>query len=324
MFYNMSWHIKIGKYSLGLLDSVEIIESVDLLSDTAKIVLPGSSMNKQLDIEAKIKRGDPVEIQIGYDDELKTEFTGFVENISTDDAAITISCEDGIFLTRVSVKDKELKSCTSKDVAQYVVDQVNLSLPSDQQISLQCDYELAYDKFIINKANGRDVLNKLQEESKGNIYMKDRVLHFHPAYMEEFGDVTYDFAVNIEKSDLKYRRADERRYEVEVEGIGKDGKRTVVTVGTTGGEKRSIKISGITDPATLKKRGEEEMKYLVYDGYEGSLTGWLIPENHAGYSAKIIDQDYEYKNGTYYVVSVTTKMSESGGVRKVQLGRKLS
>lgn len=324
MFYNISWQIKLGNYRLKLLGSLEISESVDLLSDTAKIVIPGSNMNRQLEIEKKIKRGDPVEISIGYDEKLSKEFTGFIENISSDDGSITIACEDGIFLTRVSIPDKEMKNCTSKDVAQYVVDQVNLKLPADRKISLSCDYELAYDKFVISKATGRDVLNKLQDECKGNIYMKDRVLNFHPAYVEKFGEVTYDFAVNIEKSDLKYRRADERQYEVEVEGIGEDGTRTTVLVGTTGGEKRSIKIAGITDKATLKQRGEEELKYLVFDGYEGSLTGWLIPEVHPGFSATIKDKDYDYKEGTYYVVTVTTSLGESGGVRKIQIGRKLS
>jgi len=320
----MNWKIQLGKYLLKLLDNVEIVESVDVLSDVATIKLPGSALNKQLEIESKIKRGDPVEISIGYDKDVKSVFKGFIERISTDDSSISIVCEDGIFLTRVAVKDKEMKNCTSKQIAQYVVDQVNLSLPADQKLSLNCDYELKYDKFVIRKANGRDVLNKLHEDTKGNIYIKDRVLHFHPAYVEKFGDVSYDFAVNIEKSDLQYRRADERQYEVEVEGISLDNKRTIITLGTTGGEKRSIKISGVTDKETLKKRGEEELKYLVFDGYEGSITSWLVPEAHPGYSAKITDKDYEYKTGTYYVVSVTTNFSQAGGVKKVQIGRKLA
>jgi len=320
----MSWKIQLGNYLLKLLDTVEIIESVDLLSDTATIKLPASALNKALEIENKIKRGDVVEISLGYNDSLKSEFKGFIERISTDDSSITIACEDGIFLTRVPVKDKEMKKCTSKDIAQYVVDQVNLSLATDKKLSLSCDYELKYDKFVINKANGRDVLNRLQEDTKGNIYMKDRVLHFHPAYIEKFGDVEYDFSVNIETSDLQYRRADERKYEVEVEGVGPDGKRTVVPLGTTGGEKRTIKISGVTDKESLKKRGQEELKYMVFDGYEGSINSWLIPEVHPGYSAKITDKDYEFKSGTYYVVTVTTTFSQAGGVKKVQIGRKLS
>jgi hypothetical protein len=322
--FDMTWKIQLGGYLLKLLESVEIVESVDLLSDTAIIKLPATALNKALEIESKIKRGDVVDIQLGYDNSLKSEFKGFIERISTDDSAITIICEDGIFLTRVPVKDKEMKNVTSKDVAQYVVDQVNLSLPADKKISLSCDYELKYDKFVINKANGRDVLNRLQEDTKGNIYMKDRTLHFHPAYVQKFGDVKYDFSVNIEKSDLQYRRADDRRYEVEVEGVGSDGKRTVVTLGTTGGEKRTIKVSGVTDSESLKKRGQEELNYLVFDGYEGSITGWMVPEVHPGYSAKITDQDYEYKSGSYYVVTVTTTFDSNGGVKKVQIGRKLS
>ena len=321
--HNIDWHIKIGKFKLMFLESVEIQESVDILSDTATIKLPGSMLNKQLEIESKIKRGDEVLIEFGYDNNLKTEFKGYLESILTDDGSITLTCEDGIYKTRISIPDKEFKNCTSKDIAQYVVDQCNKSLPDADKITLVCDYELQYDKFVVSKANGRDVLNKLQEDTKGNIYMKGSELHFHPAYVEKFGDVKYDFAINIEKSDLKYRRADERKFEVEVEGISIDGKRTVVTVGTTGGEKRSIKISGVTEATALKKRGEEELKYLVFDGYEGGITGWAIPECHPGFSAMVVDKDYEFKTGTYYVVSVITMVGESGISRKIELGRKL-
>ncbi|MEI6898255.1 MAG: hypothetical protein WCL00_00125 [Bacteroidota bacterium] len=323
--YKVDWKILFeGKkvFKLNFLQSVEIHESVDILSDTAVIKLPGSMIGKQLEVETKLKVGDKVTIELGYNGNLKTEFKGFLQSISTDDGSITLTCEDGIYQTRISVKDKEFVNCTSKDVAQYVVDQVNLSLT--HKITLICDCEMKYDKFVVSKANGHDVLSKLQEESKGNIYMKGNELHFHHAYLEKFGETSFDFFMNIEKNELKYRRADDRKFEVEVEGIGKDGKRTVVPVGTTGGEKRSVKISGVTDKTTLQKRGEEELKYLVFDGYEGSFTGWLIPDCHPGYSCKIKDQDYEFKSGTYYVVAVTTTASESGVSRKVELGRELA
>jgi hypothetical protein len=154
--------------------------------------------------------------------------------------------------------------------------------------------------------------------------MRGNELNIHPAYIEKGGDVTYDFARNIEKSDLKYRKKEDRKYEVIVEGISLDGKKKTVTVGTTGGEKRTVKVYNVMNEAALKQRGEEELKYLQYDGYEGSVTTWLIPYVEPTYSAKIVDADYEYKTGTYYVVSVTTTFDESGGARKVELGRKLS
>lgn len=318
----IDWHITIGNYRLTLVDSVEIKKSVDVLADVATIILPGQNINKTLDIESKIKRGDSVMIEMGYDGKMATEFKGYLESYSTDDGSIRIYCEDSLWLMRKPVPNTEMKNVTSKDVAAYLVAEVNKV--SDVKITLDCDYELKYDKFVINNAMAFEVLKKLQDETKGNIYMKGTTLHYHPAYIQKFGSVGYDFAINIEKSDLTYKRADERSYQVEVEGIGKDGKRTTVLVGTTGGEKRSIKINGITDEASLKKRGEEELKYLVYDGYEGNITGWYLPVVEPGYSAEIRDEDYEYKTGTYYVTAVTTNMSKRGIVRKIQLGRKLS
>ncbi|WP_418894600.1 hypothetical protein [Limibacterium fermenti] len=74
----------------------------------------------------------------------------------------------------------------------------------------------------------------------------------------------------------------------------------------------------------MKKRGQEEIKYLSYTGYEGSITGWLVPYVEPTYSAHIHDAEYEFKTGSYYVVSVTTTFDENGGVRKVELGRKLT
>lgn len=313
----MVYDIQIGNYKLGLLESVEIHKSVDLLTDTALIVVPGVVYNQALDIEDKVKVGDPVTVQLGYDDTLVTEFTGFLQRIDTDDNSLKFNCEDSMYVTRKPVKDKQFVNASVKDIAVYCLSQIGMK-------ELNCTYNITYQKFVIRNANAFDVFKKLQEDTKANIYMIGNTLHIHPAYIEKGGDVYYDFSVNIESSDLKYRKSEDRKYEVTVEGIGKDGKRKTVSVGTTGGEKRSVKIFNVMDDAALKQRGMEEMKYLTYDGYEGSITGWLVPKVEPTYSAHIHDKEYEYKTGSYYVVSVTTNFSESGGIRKIELGRKLT
>ena len=313
----MCYEIQVGNYKLGLLESVEIHKSVDLLADTAVIVVPGVVYNQALDIEEKVKVGDSVIIKLGYDDNLVTEFEGYLQRIDTDDSSLIFNCEDGIFLTRKPVKDKQFNATTVREIVKYCLSEIGMN-------ELNCTYNITYEKFVIKDANAYDVLKKLQEDTKANIYMKGSELNIHPAYIEKGGDVRYDFAINIESSDLKYRSADDRKFEVVVEGIGLDGKRKTVTVGTTGGEKRTVKVFNVMDDAALKQRGLEEMKYLSYDGYEGSITGWLIPYVEPTYSAHIHDREYEYKTGSYYVVSVTTSFDENGGVRKVELGRKLT
>jgi hypothetical protein len=315
--FNMVYDIQIGNYKLGLLQSVEIHKSVDLLADTAVVIVPGVVYNQSLDIEEKVKVGDPVTVKLGYDDNLVTEFEGYLQRIDTDDNSIIFNLEDGIYLTRKPVKDKQFNKTTVKEIVEYCLSQIGMK-------GLNCTYNITYEKFVIKNANAYDVLKKLQDDTKANIYMKGSELNIHPTYVEKGGDVYYDFAINVEKSDLKYRSKDDRKFEIAVEGIGLDGKKKTVAVGTTGGEKRTVKVFNVMDDAALKQRGMEEMKYLMYDGYEGSITGWLIPFVEPAYSAHVYDKEYEYKTGSYYVVSVTTTFDESGGVRKVELGRKLT
>ena len=69
MQVDINWNIKIGKYKLLMLDSATITRSVEQLSDTAEIVLPGAVFNKAIEIEQKIKRDDAVLIQLGYDED---------------------------------------------------------------------------------------------------------------------------------------------------------------------------------------------------------------------------------------------------------------
>ena len=40
-------------------------------------------------------------------------------------------------------------------------------------------------------------------------------------------------------------------------------------------------------------------------------------------NASIVDPDYEYKNGTYYVTAVEVDYSKGGGKRAITLGKRL-
>lgn len=124
--FNMVYDIQIGNYRLGLLESVEIHKSVDLLADTAKIIIPGVVYNQSLDIEEKVKTGDSVTIKIGYDDNLITEFEGFIQRIDTDDSSLTFNCEDSIYLTRKPVTDKQFNKTSMKEIAQYCLSEIGL------------------------------------------------------------------------------------------------------------------------------------------------------------------------------------------------------
>ena len=289
--FMMNWDIKIGGYKLRLLEKVNIKKSVELLADTAVITMPGAVFNKTIEVESKLKVGDEVTIKLGYDEDLREEFKGYLKAIKTDGGSLTLECEDPIYMFRKSVNDEEMKEVNVKTILNNICSQVG-------GFSVSCDYDFTYEKFVISNATGYDVLKKIQEEASPNIYLKDNVLHVHPQYSEIFGDVVYNFKTNIENTgtDLKYKSKDERKLLVVVESTDKKGKTIKVEKGTTGGDKMTVKMSGVTDAASLEAKAQQVLESKVYDGYEGNIQGWLIPFVDAGYRAKIVDDDYEYKN----------------------------
>lgn len=315
----MCWNIRIGGFRLRMVEKVSIKRSVELLSDTATITLPGTVFNKAINIEDKIKVGDDVEIKLGYNDNLKEEFKGYLKAIKTDGGSLTLELEDDIYLFRKSVKDEEMKNASVKSILENICSQVG-------GFSVSCDYDFSYDKFVINNATGYDVLKKIQDEASPNIYLKDKVLHVHPQYAEIFGEARFDFSRNIERdgTDLKYKSEDERKLLVVVEGTDETGATVSVEKGTTGGDKMTLKLPGVSSKSSLEQKAQSVLDQKVYTGYEGSFQSWLIPYVDAGYKVSITDPDYEIKDGTYYVISVETTFSKDGGVRKITLGKKIS
>ena len=267
--YSMNFDITIGKYRLAALEKVAIKCSVENLADTADITLPGTLFNRALKVEQKIAEGDAVRIRLGYDRILRDEFSGYVSEIATDNDSVRIHCEDELYKFRKDLKDRVLKSVTVKTLLTSVAEEVG-------KYEVACDYDFTYDNFTIHAATGYDVLRKVQSETKANIYLRGKTLHVHPQYAQIGEKVIYDFAVNIEKSDLKYRDASKRKFLAVVEGTDAKGKTIRIERGTTGGDKFTLKLPGVSDRKSLEQRADEELKVRAYTGYEGSFTGWRI------------------------------------------------
>lgn len=321
--FNINWNIKFKTegvtYALQTVESIDIEESVDNLSDKAVITLPEAFMNQVFNIGNEVKRGSEVIIKAGYDDDLRTEFVGYVEDVTNKDSSLKINCEDALFLFRKTVKDAVFKPTSLPKLAQILIDQV------DASYKLVCDYNITYEKFVIHQATAYDVLKKLAEETKANIYFntEKKELHIHPPYIEKGGEAIYSMQHNIENSSLDYKKAIDRKVEVTVEKTNLSGKIEKYTTGTTGGDKVTLKVGSVST-ADLKKIADAELIRRSADAYEGSIDGWAIPFVKPTYSVKIKDEDYPEKNGKYYCVAVTTSINESGFKRTVKLGVKLS
>lgn len=315
------WDVEIKSatktWRLGVMSECEIEKSTKNLADRATIIVPEYHLNKLIDFEGVIQRGDAIRIRLGYKGLIfEDEFSGYIREINSNGGNLTIECEDALFLFRKDVRNKQFTNSNMRQIAHYVIDQIG-------EITLDCDYGIVYEKFTIYKATAYDVLKKLKEETGADIYFENDVLHIHPAYTRKTGEVDYSPQQNIEKFNLEYKTATDRKVEVTIERVGLDGKVQSHIVGQPGGEKFSKKVESM-DLNSVKMMAETEYKTRMSDGYEGNFDAWLFPLVTPSMTVGIYDEDYPKRFGRYYVDAVTTKFSESGIVRNVQLGIKIS
>ena len=313
----MQFDITVGDWRLGMVEKVEIVRSVEQLADTCIITLPGAEYNKALDVEQKLHRGDRVVVNLGYAEiGMVQEFEGWLQRIGTDNGAITLECEDDLFLFRKALEDRQLENETLSELLALVVEGVGGGFDID------CSYSWTYQKFVISTATGFDVLQKIQEESGADIYIQGKTLHVHGPGEKVGNTIIYDFEQNVQDCDLTYRRTEDRRVRIVVKALLPDGKVKEREYGTTGGD-RVVVRSAASDDASMDLRGESEHKRLTFDGYDGNIVTWLVPYIKPGDSAEIHDREYQYKDGSYYVKGVKTEFSAEGGVRTVELGYRL-
>ncbi|MBW7838579.1 MAG: hypothetical protein H3C36_02840 [Chitinophagaceae bacterium] len=305
-------------YGLAVMAECEIEKSVKNLADRATIIIPEYFLNKKIDFDGMVERGDQIRIKFGYKGLIyETEFEGYIREINSNGGNLTVECEDALFLFRKDVADKQFTNAGMATIAQYLLAQVG------EGLALDCDYPITYEKFTIHRATAYDVLKKLQEETGADIYFEDNTLHIHPAYIRKGADVAFSPQQNIEKFSLEYKKATDRKVEVTVERVGLDGKVESFTTGQPGGEKITKKVTTM-DAKSIRIIAENEYRQRMTDGYEGSFESWAYPQVLPGDTVSITDEDYRERDSSYYVDSVKTKFSPSGIVRTVELGIKLS
>lgn len=320
----MTHEIKIDGKIIPLITAVSVKMDVTQLANTATIELPATAFKRRLAQVADIRRGQRVEIRLGYDDRNELEFSGYVNRRTDKDGGMIVECEDAMFLFRqTTMRNQEFVNPTMKSLLGKVAQAVG-----GIKVDTKLDY--SYEKFVFQNASAFDVLKKIQEETKAHIYLTtDNVLHVEPQYIEKSSKVVkYSFQSNICRDglNLTWKDTTENPLIVEVEGTGKmNGKVTKVTVtsGKAGGDRIKEKIRGIVDKKTLQSIADDMLASRNHTGFEGSFGAWLRPFVTAGDFVELIDDEDGTRNGKYYVKSVETTFDSGGGKRKINLGHRV-
>lgn len=317
----LSAEIKINNYLFTQPYSVSIEKSTRALQGTAVVELPISSIkgNKQRKTTEKtIKRGDAIEILLGYDSTKNKEFAGFVKDVETLDNTIKISCEDALYSLRENIKNKIYSKTTLKDLIKDVC--VGFTLNSNIP-------DVNFDSFIIKNATGLQILAKLKEEYGFVTFLvDDNTVYTGLPYLYKAQTVKYDLSLNVPptNNELTYKEADDIKYKIKAISVLKNNKRLVIETGDDTGEQRTLYFKNISNEAELEKLANSEMLKYKFTGYRGSLLTYGIPFAQIGGTAVLNDPIYPERAGNYYIESVTVSFNTNDGFRrKIELGIKL-
>lgn len=319
LYFNMTCQITIGQVQFDTVHSVKITESIKSLDTTATLVLPknfkeAKTNGRRTDLESKpiidfIAVGDSVDIKLGYDDDLQTEFKGYVSRISSD-VPLMIECEDEMWQLKQGNINKTIKNIKLSEL-------IDLVAPSYEK---EITADLSFEKYEINNASPYRVLEALQNNPNFGIhsYFVDSVLHVGFASdLKPSNPHQYNLHRNVRShTGLEFKRQSD--YKIQFKAISKnsDGTKATALVGDPNGALRTLHYTGKTS-AELKALAESKLNSLVFDGYTGSYSAFGIPRVKAGDGISITDPDYPdgERTGEYLVESVTKYFDERNGFK---------
>lgn len=313
--------IKIGSVAFKSVHDVQIKRSIYNLAATAVIKVPVTAVLKRagepptyIETAEAVKVGDPVEIRLGYDGQMNTEFIGYVKRLNYK-IPLEIECEDEYYLTRsincvFSKKETTLKQCLST-----ILPGIKLGVCAD----------LTLKNFVVNNKPGSWVLGALKKEYGLTVFFDlNGNLYAGKAHDVQGETVKYLLRYNVIKDDdLKFQLASDIKMKVKAICYYKDGTKIEGELGEDGGENKTLYYYDVKDAKELKALAQEELKRYSFDGYRGKIETFLFPYALPGMVAQLEDEVYQERSGNYYIESVDVSFGMSGARRNVEIGIKV-
>lgn len=303
---------KNGEIMIQKVISVKIESSWRLLTDRAVVSLPRNVRDfDKRNIKEILRKGDKVEIWLGYDGVLNKEFQGYISNISAN-LPIELTCEDEMYILKqipvnVSIRNATLKQLLNAVLPNYNIDALELEIGN-----------IRFAKTTVSK-----VLEKLKYDFGLYSYFKSATLVCGKVYADDFGTINYNLEQNIVGSALNYKEASDISISIRAVSTLKNGEKIEVTVGDEEGEERQLSYYNINSKEELRKIANLDLRKYKVSGFEGNITTYGLPFAIHGQKANIKSNLYDDRDGTYYIESVNTSFDSSGFRRVIEIGEKV-
>lgn len=326
---NLSCLMNIGGYSFNFVNEIEIVSTWEQMTDTATVKIPKALTLRKNGVvdnvitagpDALWKRGDSINIQLGYNNVLDNRFTGVLTKIRPN-KPLEFQCEDLMWrLKQITIKKLKYTSVT---IAQLLKD----IIPSDIKFTSE---DITIGKFIVEQATVAEVLDYIRKTFGLSVYFQNGALYVGFAYASSkisdfvLSDIKeFNFQVNIiDYENLDYIREQDQNLRVTAINILKNNTRQQIDVGDTFGDQRTLYYFNLSQ-TDVKKLATEQLEKLKYTGFRGSFTTFLRPYVKHGDAIKLVDDIIPDRNGIYLVRKVVTTFGMGGGRQEITLDRKI-
>lgn len=282
-------------------NAVKIESSWEMLTDTATIILPRNVKDfYKLNVKTIFKKGDPVEIYLGYDENLLLEFIGFISEVSAD-IPIKIKCDDYMFLLKKHPVNISMRSTKLEDLIKQII-------PAGIEYDV-ADINIGTKRFPNTTA--AKVLEELQENNIYS-YFKGKKLVVGKIYSDDAVEpVIFNFSQNVVDNNLQYKNKEDVLIKIKGTSTLPNGRKLTAEFGDKGGTQQNLSYYNISVQAEVLKLVKADYEKYKIDGFEGHITAFGIPSVTHGMKAQIISYQYPDRKGLYFIKKVVKDFDDS-------------
>lgn len=312
----LTCEIKIGNLTAKAVNSVVVRRSIHSLATTATIKLPVTAILRQqgepatkIETATEIKVGDKVEIRLGYDGRNQIEFRGYVKNLNLR-TPIEIECEDEFY----SCRNRNIKTSGTVTLGD-LFEKCGLSVGYAETLTLR--------NYAVPDKPVSAVLANLKSKYGLSIFfdIEGKIYACRPEQVVSDQVVKYRLRDNvISDDDLQFKRKEDLKIQIKAICIKKDGTRLEATKGAEGGIVETKYYYDVIDTKELATLAQADLDRATYNGYDDTITTFLIPFAAPTMVAHLEDALYAERDGQYYIEGVETTFGTGGGRRRIEIG----
>ena len=298
------------RWTLEAISQVKVVLDSTQLTQTCTLTLP-KRVKWDGQTTLPLKRGDKVEVWLGYDGQLTEVFAGYIRNIQPKNPVV-IECEDEMYrLKLLKAQPLAYKSVTLD------------KLLADQQTG--CTVEVMGEQRIGQyRVTAQTVAGALQDLADQGIRSFFRLADGKPVLTcgvmfdrTEATEHVLRTGVNIVSDrQLQQQSAEAMRLRVKVVSMQPNGKSITAEVGDEDGELRTLHCYGKTK-AEAEAWAKQELTRLKVDGLTGSVT--TFGQRHIGLLDTVAIVIDGKRMGRYQVKANTITFGLSGYRQKVEI-----